>query len=267
MGRRTRHEPGTFSWTDLGTTDPEAAKRFYAELLGWSFEDQDAGGGNVYVEASIEGDAVAGLYSQPEQQRAQGVPPFWFSYVTVASADAAAERAAELGAEVHAGPFDVVEAGRMAVIADPTGAMIGVWEPRQSIGARRVNDPGCMTWNELTTGDPGRAIDFYGALFGWRFEPLDTGGGPPYWSIAHAGAAGGRNGSMRELALEDAERGMRPAWLTYFTVADADAAVERGAAAGGTVLVPAFEIPTGRIAILADPQGAAFGLFAGDVDD
>lgn len=267
MGRRSGYEPGTFSWADLGTTDPEAAKAFYAELFGWSYADRDAGDGNVYIEASIDGDPVAGLYSQPEQQRAQGVPPFWFSYVTVDSAERAAERAGELGGQVHAGPFDVVEAGRMAVIADPVGGMVGVWEPRASIGARRVNDPGCMTWNELATTDGGAAIDFYSGLFGWRIEPIQTGGGPPIWSISHEGAAGGRNGSMRELAPEDIERGARPGWIVYFTVDSAEDTVERAAGAGGAVLAPAFEIPTGWFALLADPQGAPFGIFAGDIDE
>jgi predicted enzyme related to lactoylglutathione lyase len=265
MGKRSSYAPGTFSWVDLATTDTDDAKRFYAELFGWSYDDRDAGGGGTYTEASIDGDAVAGLYSQPEQQRSQGAPPFWSNYVTVASADDAASRASELGGSVHAAPFDVLDAGRMAVIADPTGAMLGVWEPGESIGARRVNDPGCMTWNELSTNDAASAIDFYSSLFGWRIEPIDTGGGPPYWSISHDGGAEGRNGGMRELAPE--QEGVPPHWMPYFTVASVDETIDRAEGAGGRSLAGPLDLPTGRIVILSDPQGAVFAIFEGDVDD
>jgi len=265
MGKRSSYVPGTFSWVDLGTTDPDDAKRFYGALFGWDFTDQDAGGGDTYTEAAIDGDAVAGIYSQPDQQRAAGVPPFWFSYVTVESADAAGARTGELGGNVHAEPFDVLEAGRMAVLADPTGAMLGVWEPRGSIGARRVNDPGCLTANELSTNDVAAAIDFYSALFGWRIEPVETGGGPPYWLINHDGAAAGQNGGMRELARE--QEGVPPHWMPYFTVASADEGIARASDSGGTGLAGPVDIPAGRIAIVRDPQGAIFGIFEGDVDD
>jgi uncharacterized protein len=265
MGKRSSYAPGTFSWVDLATTDPDDAKRFYAGLFGWGYEDQDAGEGRTYIEASIDGDPVAGLYSQPEEQRVQGVPPFWFNYVTVESADAASDRVGELGGSVHAEPFDVVEAGRMAVAADPTGAMLGLWEPRGSIGARRVNDPGCLTWNDLSTNDPATAIGFYSALFGWRIEPIDTDGGPSYWAITHDGAAEGRNGGMRELTPE--QEGVPPHWMPYFTVESADEAIERASGAGGGSLAGPIDIPTGRIAVLLDPQNAVFAIFEGDVDD
>jgi uncharacterized protein len=265
MGKRSSYAPGTFSWVDLATTDPEDAKRFYARVFGWDYQDQDAGGGRTYVEASIEGDAVAGLYSQPEEQRIQGVPPFWSNYVTVESADATSDRVGELGGSVHAEPFDVVEAGRMAVVADPTGAMLGLWEPRGSIGARRVNDPGCLTWNDLATNDPERAIDFYSGLFGWRIEPIDTGGGPAYWAITHDGGAEGRNGGVRELGPE--QEGVPPHWMPYFTVTSVDQAIDRASAAEGAVLAGPLDIATGRFAVLRDPQGAVFAIFEGDVDD
>jgi uncharacterized protein len=265
MGKRTSYAPGTFSWVDLATTDADEAKRFYAQLFEWSYTDRDAGGGGTYTEASIDGDPVAGLYSQPDEQRIQGEAPFWFNYVTVESADAAADRVDELGGAVHRDPLDVVEAGRMAVIADPTGAVLGVWEPGGSIGARRVNDPGCLTWNELSTDDPAAAIEFYSALFGWRIDPIDTGGGPPYWTIAHDGAAEGRNGGMRELGRE--QEGVPPHWMPYFTVRSADETIERAARGGGDALAGPIDIPTGRIAVLRDPQGAVLAIFEGEVDE
>ena len=268
MGKRTEYEPGTFSWIDLGTTDPKDAKRFYTELFGWEADDRPVPDSPPYSMMLLGGDEVAAIYSQPEPQRDAGVPPNWFSYVTVESAEDAAAAAKEAGGSVHAEPFDVMEAGRMAVIADPTGAMFGVWEPRESIGATRVNDPGCLTTNELSTNDVAAATEFYERLFGWSIDPIDTGGAPPYWGIGHDGAANGRNGGVRELAPEQAEAGTPPHWMPYFAVTSVDATAETASGSGGGVAFGPIEIPTGaRIAVLHDPQGAFFGLFEGEVDD
>lgn len=270
MGKRTSYEPGTFSWVELGTTDPDAAKAFYAELFGWEAEDQpipEEAGGGVYTLLRIDGDAVAGLSAQPEQQRQAGVPPNWFSYVTAADTNAAAAQAAKLGGAVHAGPFDVMQNGRMAVIADPTGAMFGMWQPRDTIGATRVNDPGCLTSNELSTNDVERASAFYAALFGWRIEEVDTQGGPRYWVIGHDGAAEGRNGGMRELAPEQEQAGIPPHWMPYFTTTSADQLIATVNERGGALHAGPLEIPAGRIAVVGDPQGAIFGVFEGEVDD
>lgn len=265
MGRRERYEPGTFSWVDVTTTDPEGAKSFYTELFGWEVEDMPVPGGSTYSMARVGGDYVAAISPQPEQQREVGVPPNWTNYITVASADETAARAAELGGNAHAEPFDVMEVGRMAVIADPTGAFFAIWEPRRHIGAQRVNDPGCLTWNELSTNDVPAAIEFYSALFGWEVSDLDTGGGPAYWSIGHAGGAGGRNGGMRELAPEQA--GVPPHWMPYFTVDSVEDAGETATRLGGTHHVGPLDVGAGRISILGDPQGAVFGVFEGERDD
>jgi uncharacterized protein len=267
MGKRTRYEPGTFSWVELSTTDPDGAKAFYGELFGWEADDlpipEEAGGG-VYTTARLGGEAVAALPQQRSDQRDAGIPPNWFSYVTVASANEAATKAKELGGSVHMDAFDVMTAGRMAVIGDPTGAVFGVWQAGDSIGATLVNDPGCLTANELSTNDVERAAEFYSALFGWRVSEADTQGGPRYWLIDHPGAAQGRNGGMRELSPE--QQGVPPHWMPYFTVADADATVATAKAGGGEVHAGPFEIPAGRIAVISDPQGAFFGIFEGEVD-
>lgn len=265
MGTRTSYEPGTFSWVELATTDPEAAKRFYAELFGWDYEDNPVPGDGVYTMAKVGGETVAAVWEQPEAQREAGAPPNWLSYVTVASADDAAAAAKEAGGSVHAEPFDVMEAGRMAVIADPTGAMFGVWEARQSIGAGRVNEPGCLTWNELATNDVEAASNFYTELFGWSIEELDTGGGPRIWSIGHEGGADGQNGDVRELG--PAEESFAPNWMPYFAVESVDGTLESADKAGAATLVPGTDIPAGRFAALRDPQGAAFALFEGHLDD
>ena len=227
MGKRTRYEPGTFSWVDLATTDLEASKAFYGGLFGWKPHDSEVPGGGVYSMMRLGAADVAAIYDQPAEQRDAGVPPFWFSYVTVASADESAAAAGEAGGSVHAGPYDVLDAGRMAVIADPAGAMLGIWEPRENIGADLVNDPGCLTFNELATTDVAGSIRFYEKLFGWSVDGLDTGGGPPYWAIVHEGAANGRNGGMRELGPD--EEGRPPSWMPYFSVSSADETIARTA--------------------------------------
>jgi predicted enzyme related to lactoylglutathione lyase len=135
MGERTKYTPGTFSWTDLNTTDQEAAKTFYTGLFGWSYDDAPVGDDVYDSMASIDGKMVAAISPQPQQQREAGAPPAWNSYITVDSADQTLARAAELGATVHAQAFDVMDAGRMGVVQDPQGAWFLVWEPKQHIGA------------------------------------------------------------------------------------------------------------------------------------
>lgn len=266
MGERTSHAPGTFSWVELATTDPAGAKSFYGELFGWETQDNEVpGGGGTYTMALVGGRAVAGIAAQPEQQRSAGVPPNWFSYVAVASADDAAAAAKELGGQVHAGPFDVGEAGRMAVVADPSGAMFGVWQAGDAPGAGRVNEPGCLCWNELATNDVEAASRFYFELLGWTIEEIDTGGGPRYWTVRHDGAAAGRNGGMRELG--PAEEGVPPNWVPYFATESVDASLAKAGELGGSTLVEPVEVPAGKFAGIRDPQGAAFSIIEGDLDD
>jgi uncharacterized protein len=266
MGKRMSYEPGTFCWVELSTSDPDAAKAFYGGLFGWEADDRPIPDGGVYSMMQLGGEAVAGIQRKPEQQ--ESLPPYWFNYISVASADDAAAAAKEAGGSVHMDPFDVMEAGRMTVIMDPAGAAFGVWQPGDSVGAMLVNDPGSLTWNELATNDVAAATGFYETVFGWTFEPIDTGGGPPYWAIQHQGGASGRNGGMRELAPEQVEMGIPPHWMPYFTVSSSDEAVAATGEGGGAVLFGPVDLPTGaRIAVAADPQGAAFGIFEGEVDD
>ena len=264
MGTRTGYEAGTFSWVELATTDPDDAKRFYGGLFGWNFGDEDRLGGDVSAMARLDGEAVAGITGRSASS-GRGLPPGWVSYVTVASADESAKRAGELGGTVQAEPFDVGSAARVAVVADPTGATIGLWEARNSIGAERVNDPGCLTSNELATDDVDAASTFYRELFGWAIEEVDTGGGPRYWLIHGEGALEGRNGGMRELG--PAAGDMPPSWVPYFTTESVGKALAQADELGGATLMPSAQIPAGLIAAVRDPQGAVFSIFEGDVDD
>jgi uncharacterized protein len=267
MGTRTSYEPGVFSWVDLATTDVDGAKAFYGGLFGWSYDDQPIPEGGSYAMCRLDGSDVAGLGSMPAAQREMDIPPHWNNYVTVASADEAARRAEELGGQVLAPAFDVMDVGRMAVIADPTGAPLSVWQPRTHPGAGLVNEPGAFTWNELSTHDVDAAKSFLEPLFGWRVEEIDTQGGPRYWTIGHDSAAAGRNGGVRELAPEQREAGVPPHWMPYFVVESADDASRHAGELGGSTPFGPIDLPMGaRIAVLTDPQGAWFAIFEGETD-
>jgi uncharacterized protein len=187
------------------------------------------------------------------------VPPLWNNYVTVASADIAAERAGELGATVHAPPFDVMTAGRMAVIQDPQGAFFMVWEPRDNIGAHVVSGPGALSWNELATPDVDASIRFYGDLFGWTTEPYEQ--GPERYEVI-------RNGDRRNGGIHELHEGQGPPnWLVYFGIDDIDRGVARAEELGGSKLIGPMDIGMAKIAVLRDPQGATFAIYAGRFDD
>jgi predicted enzyme related to lactoylglutathione lyase len=259
MGERTKYTSGTFSWTDLTTTDQEAAKAFYGNLFGWELIDNPVGDGMVYTIARIDGKDVAAISPQPEQQRDAGAPPAWNTYITVDSADQALERAKELGATVHAPAFDVMDLGRMGVVQDPQGAFFLVWEPKTNIGAQLVNAPGAMSWNELATPNLDASARFYSELFGWTIEEIE-GPGMPYRMIKKAD--GSNNGGMRPPAEQEPSY-----WLVYFGTDDIDGTTGRASEHGGTVLMGPMDIGMGKIAAIQDPQGAVFALFAGQFEE
>jgi predicted enzyme related to lactoylglutathione lyase len=255
MGTRTEHAPGTFSWVDLTTGDGPAAKDFYGGLFGWEFEDSEIpGDGGVYTMCRLGGEPVAAIAPTTED-----FPPHWNSYVTVTSADDAAAKAKDLGANLIQEPFDVLQAGRMAAFADPTGASLCVWEPRDAIGAGRLNEPGCLTWNELHTPDPDKALQFHTGLFGWSSEEMETGEGNPRYVVV-------RNGERSNGGIMDAQPGEPPNWLPYFVVESRDNAADKAKDLGGQEFAK-VDMQQGKIAVLADPQGAPFGIWEGEVDD
>jgi hypothetical protein len=255
MGERESHRPGTFCWAELVTTNAGAAKTFYAPLMGWTYEDRPAGDG-TYTMALEDGREVAGLFAD------EGQAPHWNSYVTVESADAAADRARELGGAVVAPAFDVLDAGRMAVVRDPGGGVVCVWEPRSHPGARLVNAPGALTWNELATRDVEGARSFYGDLFGWRTE--DTTGDGSYFVISNGDRSNGGIMPIRPPMPDD----MPAVWTPYYGVEDLDAALEQVSAGGGQVVTDVMTMgEAGRFAVIADPQGAPVSLWKGSYDD
>jgi hypothetical protein len=258
MGERSEYTPGTFCWTDLDTTDQDAAKEFYSGLFGWQAQDMPAGEGVVYSMMSLDGKNVAAIAPQREQQREAGAPPMWNSYVSVQSADAAVERAQELGGTAHAPAFDVLEAGRMGVIQDPQGAYFLVWEPRRHFGAALVNEPGALVWNELASPDLDASAAFYSGLFGWTVAPFAA-SPEPYLSIKNGEA---NNGGIRPLSTP----GVPPNWLVYFGTDDIDAALAKVQELGGTKIDGPIDIGIAKIGIVADPQGAIFALYAGQLE-
>jgi len=260
MGERTQYTPGTFCWTDLTTPDQDASKRFYTGLFDWEVEDLPAGDGVTYSMMRIDGQSVAAIAPQPQQQRDAGVPPLWNSYVSVESADEVLKRARDLGATVHADAFDVFEAGRMGVVQDPQGAFFEVWEPRQHIGAALVNRHGALSWNELASPDVHASARFYRDLFDWQVEEME--GMPmPYMTVQTS--AGRGNGGIRQLMPP----GTPPHWLVYFGTEDMESSVARSQELGGQAMMGPMDIGVGQIAVLQDPQGATFALFAGHLDD
>ncbi|MGI8559534.1 MAG: VOC family protein [Solirubrobacteraceae bacterium] len=257
MGGRSEYKPGTFSWTDLTASDQAGAKSFYGSLFGWQAEDMPMGDGAFYSIMRQAGKDVAAIAPQQAEQRELGVPPTWNSYVTVESADAAAARAAELGATVILPPSDAMQAGRMAGIQDPQGAVFLVWEPRESIGAQLVNAHGALAWNELASADPEASREFYEQLFGWQTEQF-AGSPQPYLTIKNEGSG---NGGIRQV-----EAGVPPSWLVYFAIDDLDAGLALVTELGGQVHGEPIDIGIARIGIAADQQGAMFALYCGELE-
>lgn len=263
MGDRTSYAPGTFSWVDLGTTDPDSVKSFYGDLFGWTCEDQPIPGGGSYTMCRIDGADVAALSLQRDEERSQGIPPHWNNYVTVEDLEASAAKISELGGSVVLPPFDVLDAGRMAVAADPQGAVFMMWTPKNHIGAGLVNEVGALCWNELSTKDAADATDFYSSLFGWASEEFDGGA----YTVIRVGDRS--NGGIRPLGEPEQQHGVPPNWMPYFAVESSDESASKAAELGGTVMAGPMDVPISdqsRIAVIADTQGAAFGVFSGPLD-
>ena len=257
MPERTSHPHATISWSDLATSDQEGAKTFYGALLGWGYEDMPAGEGVVYSMAKLRGSSAAAISPQQADEAAQGVPPHWNVYVTVEDVEATAGKVAEAGGQVFAEPFDVFDAGRMAVISDASGAALCLWQAGTNIGAEVVNETGAMSWADLATTDAPAAQAFYGALLGWRFEAMSE--EPPYWVIF--------NGERSQGGMTVPPPGVPSNWFPYFVVQDVEASAQAAQEAGGTAFLGPIDVPGGRFVLIADPQGAPFGILQGDMDD
>jgi predicted enzyme related to lactoylglutathione lyase len=254
MPEVTSHAPGAFSWVELATTDQNAAKGFYGKLFGWTFRDEPIGPGEVYMTFQLAGRPVAAAYTL-DSKRHPGVPPHWMVYVATADADETARRTVELGGKVETAPFDVMELGRMAVLSDPTGAALSVWQAKTHRGLAVHNEPGSFCWGQLNTNDTARAEAFYTALFGWTAKT----GSDATMTYTEWLLGGAPIGGM--MAFPEGAQAP-PYWLAYFAVADCDAMAEKAASLGAKTYVPPTDIAgTGRFAVFGDPQGATFAIY------
>jgi predicted enzyme related to lactoylglutathione lyase len=274
MLERDGYLPGVPCWVDTGQPDPEAAVAFYGGLFGWDFEDaMPPGSAGHYFIARLRGCDVAAAGSQPEGAPRRAV---WNTYMWVESADEIVPRVLNAGGRVVMDPFDVMDAGRMAVFTDPEGAAFCVWEAKQHKGARIVNQPGSLNFNTLNTRDAAGAKLFYGSLFGW--ETLALRGGIEMWRLRGYGdylaqsdpelrerqaASGAAPEGFADVVaaltpIADDEPDIPANWSVTFAVDDADATAERAIALGGHVIVSPFDAPWVRMTVIADPQGATF---------
>ena len=255
MPTTTQHAPGTFCWPELATCDYAGAKQFYAALFGWGANEQDIGGGEMYCMLKLNGLDVGALYKMRKEEAAQGAPPHWNSYVSVVSADDAAAKAKQLGGTVIMEPFDVFDAGRMAAIQDPTGAVFYVWQAKKHSGAGVLDDPGALCWTELLTRDADAASRFYSSLLPWRAEAMPM--GKMVYTVFRRGDAA----AAGMMAITSEMGAVRPCWVAYFAVADCAATAAKTRQLGGRVEIEPNDVPNvGRFAILVDPQGAHFGV-------
>ncbi|OON77742.1 VOC family protein [Streptomyces tsukubensis] len=252
---RISNAPSAPCWADLSTPEPAAAHRFYGALFGWEtwvVPDPAAGGYGVF---QLGGAAVGGVGPTAAEDR----PAAWLPYFQSAGADAVTARVEGNGGTVTLGPEDVLEQGRMALCADPTGAAFGVWQPRERPGFGVANEPGSFCWFELAARDTARPKDFYAAVFGWasRSRPFGAGGSEyTEWTVSDQpfGGMAPMSGAFPP--------SVRAHWLVYVAVDDCDAAAARCARQGGDVLVPPTTVEPGRFSVLADPQGAVFAVLA-----
>lgn len=254
MGIVAKYGHGTFCWIDYAADDADRATAFYTDVMGWTALASPTPEG-TYTMLQQKGYDVGGLYAMNEAQRDAGQTPHWLSYVSVDDVEATVARAQELGATVVEEPFDVMTSGRMALLTDPQGVAFALWEPNEHLGARIVNEPNTLCWNELWTHDIDAATAFYTALFGWTAETneMETG---PYTAFMDQG-----HGRAAVMALPD--DAMSPQWTIYFAVDDVDASVQSIEAHGGTRLTdPVTVADVGTFATVTDPDGALFSVIA-----
>jgi len=246
------YPPGTPSWVELSSPDTDAASAFYREVMGWRATEPGPPESGGYRMFQQDGKSVAGLMSQMQE----GQPTAWATYVSVADADETADKVRAAGGSVIVEPMDVMDIGRMAVFADPTGAVFGIWQPKAFTGADLVNEPGSLCWNEVHTRGVDADKAFYTAVFGWTPGRPSFEGAPESYTVWEL--AGRPVGGMMQMTDDMFPPDVPPHWSVCFAVADADATVAKARELGATVVAEPMDMPIGRFAGLIDPQGAWF---------
>jgi predicted enzyme related to lactoylglutathione lyase len=251
-----RHEFGNFCWIDLSTKDPAQAKRFYGELFGWSFTDNPGPEGMTYTMVQHLGKNVAGMFKEDSPE----VHPHWNAYVRVKNADETVEKAKKAGGKIispnNSGKaWDVMDQGRMALLQDPSGAIVGIWEGKKHTGAEVFEQPSTLAWNEILTNDTAKAKEFFPKVFGWKVHDEKE----MHYTLFMQGEPEYHTGGLMQI---DPNWGpVPPAWHTYFAVENADKSVEKAKKLGARVNHGPMDIPNvGRFAMLMDPGHAPFSI-------
>jgi uncharacterized protein len=246
--RDTPWPPGTPCWVDVAVPDMAKARAFYGGLFGWDIQvgPPEAGG---YSMATIGGQQVAGIGPKMSEE----MPTAWITYIATDDADETAAKIKAAGGQMLMDPFDVLDVGRMGIAVDPGGAAFGIWQSRTHTGVGLANEPGSLTWNENMSRDFERNKAFYQSVFGYHFGDI---GAPTYQTLQIDGHEVAGIGAIEADASPDAPAG----WGIYFAVADTDAAVAKANELGGSVLRGPWDSPFGRMAQVADDQGAVFYL-------
>jgi predicted enzyme related to lactoylglutathione lyase len=249
MGQRH----GLPGWTDLFAPDAQASAGFYTTLFGWDIIDSGLPAPGAYYMFQHQGRSVAGVGEVPAGTR---VPLGWTTCILVDDVDAIEARASGLGAEVMLPSADVMAEGRVLVVNDPTGAAVGFWQGRDHTGADAFCEPGLICWNELATSDAAAAARFYTALLPWEAQIENMAAGRSYTTLSMGGESIGGCFTMGG----QWPPGTRPHWITYFAVADTGETMAVAKDLGGSVRGEAYHTPFGRVATIADPDGARFGV-------
>ncbi len=245
---------GTFCWPELCTSDATLSKQFYSDLFGWHSNDIHMPDGD-YTTFNLGGKGVGAMYQMAEDRKAVGVLPHWNSYVVVADAAETVRNAAALGGKVLMESVEM-DGEFMANLQDPTGAKFSIWQATKQPHPTLLNEIGSLSWTELCTRDVEKASTFYSKLFGWDPQPYE--GGPMPYTMFDLPGADQPIGGMFEMTDEMPGDSR---WIPYFQVGDADKTVQRAVEIGGTITVPLTDIPNiGRMAMIADPQGAEFSI-------
>ena len=245
------YAPGTPMWVDHTSPDVAAAARFYGQLFGWDAEDLGEEAGH-YTMFRYKGKEVAAT----TPPMSPGTPSVWSTYIATNDAQESAKKVRDAGGQVMLEPFQVMDAGTMAVFVDPAGAVFCVWQAGNHKGAQLVNEPVSFSWNELNTSDMNAAKNFYPKVFGWtpKSNPMPGGGEYVEWQLNDRSIAGGQQ------LGPNFPPGVPSHWMVYFTVNNTDETAKKAQELGGNVMAPAFDIPQGRMAVLADPFGASFAV-------
>jgi predicted enzyme related to lactoylglutathione lyase len=243
--RNTPWPAGTPCWVDYGAADLDTARDFYARLFGWEFEGGDPEYGG-YLNATKNGEQAAGLGPLMNP----GDSPGWTTYFATDDARATVDRIREAGGTVVFGPMDVGPMGRMAIALDPQGNPFGLWQAGMHTGVRIYNEPGALVWNEAAVDDAPAAREFYGSVFGFRFDEVEGAGG--YTTFSTSDRPMGGLGAHQE--------GSPKGWTSCFSVASTDRAVDAVSSGGGKVTMAPMDTPYGRFAVVEDPWGAPFSV-------